>query len=168
MMTIVASDQKMYPSLADRSRRDCTRSKTLGSDRSVSSCFLERKEWLEEGWRVLGSAAQYDRDHLFPTPSTNCNGCLPSELRFDTGFAMQNRVLYSIRKEANAVFTRVLHVILDSALGSCFLAEQHQGSRSAQRRKRPLGRMERTRQRHDNTCSGPCDIQTIHDSSSGH
>ena len=92
-----------------------TRSKTLGSHRSVSArqiyisacCFVERKQWLEQGWRVLGSTAQYDRDYLLPAPSTNCDGCLSSEKRYDTAFAMQNRVSYSLRKEGTSVFTRV-------------------------------------------------------------
>ena len=92
-----------------------TRSKTLGSDRSVgsrqtfidASYFIERKEWLHEGWRVLCMAAAFDRDYLLPSPTTKCNGCLPSELRYDTAYAMQKRVLYSLRKEGNAVFTRV-------------------------------------------------------------
>ena len=70
-------------------------------------CFLERKEWLVESWRVLGLVAQYDRDYSLPAPSTNCYGCLPSELRYDTAFAMRNRVLYSLRKEGTPVFTRV-------------------------------------------------------------
>ena len=60
-----------------------TRSKTLGSDRSVesrqiffnASCFIERKEWLHEGWRVLCTAANFDRDYLLPSPTTNCNVC---------------------------------------------------------------------------------------------
>ena len=83
-----------------------TRSKTLGSYINAC-CFLERRELLEEGWQVLGSAAQYNRDYLLPAPSTNCNGCSPSELRYDTAFAMQNRVLYSIWKEGTSVFTKV-------------------------------------------------------------
>ena len=62
---------------------------------------------MEEGWRVLGSAAQYDRDYLLPAPSSNFYGCLPSELRYDTAFAMQNRVLYSPWKQGTSVFTRV-------------------------------------------------------------
>ena len=54
-----------------------TRSKTLGPDRSVgsrqifinASCFIERKEWLHEGWRVLCTAATL-RSGLF-TPVTD-------------------------------------------------------------------------------------------------
>ena len=46
-------------------------------------------------------AADFDRDYLLPSPTTNCNGCLPSELRYDTAYAVQNRVLYSLRKEGN-------------------------------------------------------------------
>ena len=76
------------------------RSKTLGSDRSVgsrqifinASCFIERRERLHEGWRVLCMAADFDRDYLVPSPTTNCNGCLPSEVWYDTAYAMQNRV----------------------------------------------------------------------------
>ena len=76
-----------------------TRSKTLGSDRAVysrrvhinSCCFLKKREWLE-GWRVLRTSADYERDYLLPAPSTNCNGCLRGELRYKSAFAMQNRV----------------------------------------------------------------------------
>ena len=32
-------------------------------------------------------AADLDRDYLLPSPTTNCNGCLPSELRYDTAYA---------------------------------------------------------------------------------
>ena len=49
----------------------------------------------------------FDRDYLIPSPTTNCNGCLSSELRYDTAYAVQNRVLYFLRKEGTPVFTRV-------------------------------------------------------------
>ena len=92
-----------------------TRSKTLGSDRSMgsrqifinASCSIERKEGLHGRLRVLCTAADSDRDYLLPSSTTNCNGCQPSELRYDTAHAMQNRVKYSLRKEGNAVFSRV-------------------------------------------------------------
>ena len=92
-----------------------TRSKTLGSDRAVSSrrvyinscCFLQKREWLEEGWQILRTSADYEHDYFLPAPSTNCNGCLHAELSYDLAFAMQNRVLHSLQKEGNPVFTRM-------------------------------------------------------------
>ena len=92
-----------------------TRSKTLGSDRAVNSrrvyvnscSSFQKREWLEEGWRVLRTAADHERDYLLTAPSTNCNGCLRAELRYDSAFAIQNRVLHSLQKEENSVFSKV-------------------------------------------------------------
>ena len=81
----------------------------------MPAVFWKGRNGWKEGWRVLRSAAQYDRDSLLPAPSTNCNGCLPSELRYDTAFAMQDRVLYSLWKEGTPVFTESLHVVVDAA-----------------------------------------------------
>ena len=136
-----------------------TRSKTLGSDRSVASrliftnafCFIARREWLHEVWRVLCMAADFDRDYLLPSPTTNCNGCLPSELRCDTAYAMQNRVLYSLRKKGTLC-------LQESPRRSGFrirlahFAELHEGSWCAQGRTGLFGWMERARQRYELAC----------------
>ena len=81
-----------------------TRSTTLGSDGAVNSrqvcfnsCFLQKRERL----------ADYERDYLLPAPSSNCNGFLHAELRCDSAFAMQNRVLYSLLRERTSVFPKV-------------------------------------------------------------
>ena len=71
-----------------------------------SCCYLQRREWLEKGWRALRTAAGYERDFLLPAPSTNCNGCLHAELRSDSAFAKQNRVLHSLQREKTSVFPR--------------------------------------------------------------
>ena len=55
-----------------------TRSKTLGSDRSMgsrqifinASCSIERKEGLHGRLRVLCTAANSDRDYSLPSPTT--------------------------------------------------------------------------------------------------
>ena len=145
-----------------------TRSKTLGSDRSVgsrqvfidASCFIERKEWLHEGWRVLCTAADFHQDYLLPSPTTNCNGCHPSELRYDTAYAMQNRVLYSLQKEGNAVFSRVSTSFWTPHSARAFLPSCTKVLGVAKEERRLFGRMERTRQRHVYTCSGPGHLES--------
>ena len=167
-MTIVASDQKDVSFIGASMSARLSRSKTLGTDRSVTSrqiyinacCFLERRKWLEEGWRVLGSAAQYDRDYLLPAPSTNCKRL--SAFRITIRYCFRDAkpcIVFALERKDFSVYEG-LHVVLDAALGSSFHAEQHQGSRSAQRRKRLFERMERTRQRHVCTCSVRGDVQS--------
>ena len=65
--------------------------------RMVHCCFLSEPSWLNTGWALLKSLADFPRDFLLPAPSSNCSGCLKKELRYDIGSAMQNRVLSSLR-----------------------------------------------------------------------
>ena len=81
-----------------------TRSKTIGSDKNIRSrpvvvsscCFVREPMWLQTGWKLLSRIADFERDFLLPTPSSNLAGCLQAELRYDTGFAMLNRILTAI------------------------------------------------------------------------
>ena len=58
--------------------------------------LLSVRSWLSTGWALLKSLADFPRDFLLLAPSSNCSGCLQKELRYDTGSAMQNRVLSSL------------------------------------------------------------------------
>ena len=75
--------------------------------KSNCCCFHQKRGRLEEGWRILRTAADYERDYLLPAPSSNCNGFLHAELRCDSAFAMKNHVLYSLQTERSSVFPRV-------------------------------------------------------------
>ena len=89
------------------------RSKTIGADKSVVSrplvldaaCYVSRKDWLTAGWRTLQEAATSDRDYLLPAPSANLRGCKRAELKYDQGFAMQNRVLMGLEVNGAKLFS---------------------------------------------------------------
>ena len=74
-----------------------TRSKTIGSDKTVSSrsvvvsptCYVKRADWLSTGWTLLKQHADYPRDYLLPMPSGNYKGGAQRELRYDTAHALQ-------------------------------------------------------------------------------
>ena len=59
-----------------------TRSKTIGSDKTVSSrsvvvsptCFVKRSEWLSCGWTLLKQQADYPRDYLLPVQGARPQG----------------------------------------------------------------------------------------------
>ena len=82
-----------------------TRSKTIGSDKTVSSRsvvvsptrFVRRSEWLSCGWALLKQHADYPRHYLLPMPSGNYKGCVRRELRYDTAHALQTKVLQSLK-----------------------------------------------------------------------
>ena len=83
-----------------------TRSKTLGSDKPVSSrivvvdpeaCFRNRT-WTKDGWSLL-----HERNHLLPAPSGNCKGVQCRELRYDTAFAAQTSVGITILPQVQAL-----------------------------------------------------------------
>ena len=101
-----------------------SRSKTKGSDRDVSSwmvcvhscCYMSKANWILAGWVVLKTAADYGRDYLLPSPATNANGCLRSELRYDSALATQNRVLHHLQVDKNPEFLASCDDVLDSAL----------------------------------------------------
>ena len=91
-----------------------TRSKTIGPDKATqaraimidSSCWIAKPEWIHEGWATMGKIADFPRDYLLPAPSTNYLGTCRAELRYDQGFALQNRVLSVISAAGVKLFTK--------------------------------------------------------------
>ena len=81
-----------------------TRSKTIGADKNIQSrpvvisccCYVKGPSWLQVGWKLLSRLAAFERDFFLPSPSSNLVECLQTELRYDTGFAMMNRLLAAI------------------------------------------------------------------------
>ena len=76
----------------------------MGADKNIQSrsvvisscCYVREPSWLQVGWKLLSRLADFDRDFLLPSPSGNLAGCLQIELRYDTGFAMMNKLLAAI------------------------------------------------------------------------
>ena len=81
-----------------------TRSKVSGPDQKVvfrivvvdAGAFVQHRDWLTTGWKVLCEAAPYDqdfdRDYLIPAPTNNYKGCKNAELQYHTAFAIQSRI----------------------------------------------------------------------------
>ena len=86
--------------------------KTLGADKKVVSrpltvdngCFVSHAHWLTQGWEVLRSNADLPRDYLLPAPTTDLHGCKQAELKYDTGAALQNKVLSLVSVSGEKVF----------------------------------------------------------------
>ena len=80
------------------------RSKTTGADKGVqyrpmvvdAVCFISIANWMSQGWSLLCSLADFQSDYLLPAPSSNFQGCLRRELRYDTAAAIQRRVISSL------------------------------------------------------------------------
>ena len=90
-----------------------THSKTIGADRNLSHrlvivsehCYVRKQNWLSSGWRVLSQKADFPRDYLLPMPSGNLKGCLQRELRYDTAYALQRRVMDVLASDGQKLFT---------------------------------------------------------------
>ena len=48
---------------------------------------------METGLRLLRELAPFSRDYLMPAPEKNFAGCKSLELRYELGYAVQNRVM---------------------------------------------------------------------------
>ena len=78
-----------------------SRSKTTGSDKTVlcrpvvvdAICYVSEPNWLQSGWTIMKQIADFERDYLMPAPSRNFRRARRMELRYDAGFAIQNRIL---------------------------------------------------------------------------
>ena len=57
------------------------------------------------GWKLLQAGADFLRDYLLSTPA-NYQGFGRSEMKYETGFALQNRVLTSTAVGVERVFNR--------------------------------------------------------------
>ena len=109
-------------------RLDCfsaklTRSKTLGADQELqsrpvvidSACFVVEETWMKQGWGLLQTLADFSRDYLMPCPSSGYLSCIKKELRYDTVFAVQHRVLSTLsqaRTNARSSHTSILDTTL--------------------------------------------------------
>ena len=78
-----------------------TRSKTLGSDKPVSSrlvvvdqeAYIRNRTWVKDGWHLLQLQPHFGRDYLLPAPSGNFTGVQLRELGYDTAFGVQSGIL---------------------------------------------------------------------------
>ena len=89
-----------------------THSKTIGQDKALSyrlvviseRCYIRKQDWLSCGWRLLTTRADFQRDYLLPMPSGNLRGCVHRELRYDTAYALQRRVMEVLTTGQERVF----------------------------------------------------------------
>ena len=90
-----------------------THSKTIGQDKALSyrlvviseKCYIRKQDWLSCGWRLLTTKADFQRDYLLPMPSGNLKGCVHRELRYDTAYALQRRVMEVLTTGQERVFS---------------------------------------------------------------
>ena len=89
-----------------------THSKTIGQDKALSyrlvviseRCYIRKQDWLSCGWRLLTTRADFQRDYLLPMPSGNLRSCVHRELRYDTAYALQRRVMEVLSTGQERVF----------------------------------------------------------------
>ena len=102
-----------------------TRSKTKGLDKDVtcrptvidSFCYWTESRWMHAGWTLLKELAAFPRDYLMPAPTTNYQEFLKIELRYDTVYVIQNRVLMAL---IGADLPRAHHAFLDADIDKFF------------------------------------------------
>ena len=132
-----------------------TRSKTIGADKNIQSrpvvisccCYVKEPSWLQVGWKLLSRLAAFDRDFLLPSPSSNLAGCLQTELRYDTGFAMMNRLLAAIPLSGDVKIQPAIAHFWTPHSGRAFMPSSNRCSRFLQGRTELSGRMASTSQR---------------------
>ena len=81
----------------------------IGSDKTLSHrlvviserCYVRKRDWISCGWRLLSAK----RDYLLQMPSRNLKGCLHRELRYDTAYALQRRVMDARTSGQEKLFT---------------------------------------------------------------
>ena len=84
-----------------------TRSKTIGADKSIRSrpvtiascCYFTEPTWLQAGFSLLQQLAPFTRDYLLPSPASSLAGAITTEMRYETGYGLQNRVLLHLQSE---------------------------------------------------------------------
>ena len=78
-----------------------TRSKVSGSDKHLNfrtviihpSAYIQRKDWLAVGRKLLLEGAPHERDYLLPAPTNNFQGFKIKELKYSTAFAVQTHII---------------------------------------------------------------------------
>ena len=79
-----------------------SRSKTIGAVKSVVSrsltiatcCHLSELAWMRTGFTLLQQLAPFPPDYLLPAPASSLTGALTKEMRYETGYGLQSRVLF--------------------------------------------------------------------------
>ena len=95
------------------------------SDFATACCgctvICPRATWLVSAWDLLCQAALYARYHLLPAPTNNYQRCKSTELRYDTAFTIQTRIisLLTLRGQRSFKFRVAHHWTLRS--GSHFM-----------------------------------------------
>ena len=115
-----------------------TRSKSIGSDRNVSSsmvyvyacCHIVMSGWTLEGWAVLETAVDHQRDYFQPSPASNCNGCLRSELRYDFAHRNAEQSASSLTSRKSPILPRSSTTFWTSHSSHTFLPSCHDGTGS--------------------------------------
>ena len=83
------------------------RSKTIGADKSVGSrpmtvdscCYLAEPTWIQPGFSLLQELAPFPRDHPLPSPASILTGAITAEMRYESGYGLQNRVLLHLQSD---------------------------------------------------------------------
>ena len=75
-----------------------TRSKTIGADKSIGprpvtidSCYYFAEQ---VGFKLLQQLAPFTRDYLLPSLASSLTRAIAKEMRYETGYGLQNRVLH--------------------------------------------------------------------------
>ena len=66
--------------------------------------YVRKLNWLSFGWQLLTKKADFQRDYLLPAPSGNLKGCQHRELRYDTAYALQKRVMDVLVSDGQKLF----------------------------------------------------------------
>ena len=89
-----------------------TRSKVSGSDKHLNfrtviihpSAYVQRRDWLAVGWKLLLEGAPHERDYLLPAPTNNFQGFKIKELKYSTAFAVQTHIISTATYRGLRVF----------------------------------------------------------------
>ena len=89
-----------------------TRSKTIGEDKKLryrmvlttECCFVSQPNWFSVGWALLKEKADFRRDYLLPSPTTNYRGCVQRELQYETASATQTKLFSNLTVAGERLF----------------------------------------------------------------
>ena len=89
-----------------------TWSKTIGEDKKVryrtvlitECCFVTQPDWFSAGWALLREKADFRRDYLLPSPTTNYRGCVQKQLQYDTASATQTKLFLGLTVAGEKLF----------------------------------------------------------------
>ena len=67
-------------------------------------CFVSQPNWFSVGWALLKEKADFRRDYLLPSPTTNYRGCIQKELQYETASATQTKLFSSLTVAGERLF----------------------------------------------------------------